>query len=82
MYLHVGEDTLIRTKEIIAILDKESAMSSPCFKEFIEQKGDRAVNVAKGPFKSIVVTVNQIYYSPLASGTLKKRSKKLTVHEF
>lgn len=80
MYLHVGEDTLIRTRDIIAILNKDSALASPSFKEFLEN--GRPVHVAKGTYKSIVVTVNQIYYSPLAAGTLKKRSKKLTVQEF
>ncbi|PLR80650.1 MULTISPECIES: extracellular matrix regulator RemB [Bacillus] len=81
MYLHVGEDILVRTKDIIAILDKES-INSPDMGEFLQQKGENVMNLSKGPFKSIVITDERIYYSPLASGTLKKRSQKLSVHEF
>ncbi|PLR75933.1 DUF370 domain-containing protein [Bacillus sp. V3-13] len=81
MYLHVGEDILVRTKDIIAILDKDS-IQSPDVGEFLQQKGENVINLAKGPFKSVVITDERIYYSPLASGTLKKRSQKLSVHEF
>ncbi|CAM3944893.1 extracellular matrix regulator RemB [Mesobacillus zeae] len=80
MYLHVGEDTLVRTRDVIAILDKESASSSPILEEFL--RGQEAVNLSKAEYKSIVVTCDKIYYSPLASGTLKKRSKKISSQEF
>ncbi|WP_102264759.1 extracellular matrix regulator RemB [Mesobacillus jeotgali] len=82
MYLHVGEEVLVRTKDIIAILDIESASSSPFMEEFITRQDQQIVHLAKGTVKSIVVTGNHIYYSPLASGTLKKRSQKLSVPEF
>ncbi|WP_071461073.1 extracellular matrix regulator RemB [Bacillus massilinigeriensis] len=80
MYLHVGEDTLVRCSEIIAILDKESASSSPYLEEFLHSH--EVVTLSKAGYKSIVVTCNKVYYSPLASGTLKKRSKKISAQEF
>jgi extracellular matrix regulatory protein B len=82
VYLHIGEDTLVRTSEIIAILDKESASFSAILEEFLSQRKADTVNLSKKDFKSIVITKDQIYYSPLAAGTLKKRSQKLTVQEF
>ncbi len=82
MYLHVGEEVLVRTRDIIAILDVESASSSPFMEEFIARQSQQVVRLAKGTAKSIVITGNYIYYSPLASGTLKKRSQKLSVQEF
>ena len=82
MYLHVGEEVLVRTRDIIAILDIDSANSSPYMEEFINSQKEQIVHLAKGTVKSIVVTGNHIYYSPLASGTLKKRSQKLSVQEF
>jgi extracellular matrix regulatory protein B len=82
MYLHIGEETLIRTNEIIAIIDRESAGSSPIFEEFLGHREDAVVNLSKSQYKSIVITRNQVYYSPLAAGTLKKRSQKLSVQEF
>lgn len=82
MYLHVGEDVLVRTRDIIAILDIDSVSSSPFMEEFIARQDQQIVQLTKGTVKSIVVTGNHIYYSPLASGTLKKRSQKLSVQEF
>jgi extracellular matrix regulatory protein B len=82
MYLHVGEEVLVRTRDIIAILDIDSTSTSPFMEEFIARQEQQVVHLAKGTVKSIVVTGNHIYYSPLASGTLKKRSQKLSVQEF
>lgn len=82
MYLHVGEEVLVRTRDIIAILDIDSTSTSPFMEEFIARQEHQVVHLAKGTVKSIVVTGNHIYYSPLASGTLKKRSQKLSVQEF
>ncbi|TYS64405.1 DUF370 domain-containing protein [Bacillus infantis] len=81
MYVHIGEDILVRTRDIIAIIDKQSVSSSKYIEEFLQQH-DQVVNLTKGSFKSIVITGDKVYYSPLASGTLKKRSYKLTVQEF
>jgi len=82
VYLHIGEDTLVRTSEIIAILDKESTKFSDVLEEFLTRRNQEVVNLSKKQYKSIVVTTDQVYYSPLAAGTLKKRSQKLSVQEF
>lgn len=82
MYLHIGEDTLVRTSEIIAILDKESAGFSDVLEEFLTRQNLDVVHLSKKQYKSIVITTDQVYYSPLAAGTLKKRSQKLSVQEF
>jgi extracellular matrix regulatory protein B len=82
MYLHIGEDTLVRTSEIIAILDKESTGFSDVLEEFLTRQHVDVVQLSKKQYKSIVITTDQVYYSPLAAGTLKKRSQKLSVQEF
>jgi extracellular matrix regulatory protein B len=82
MYLHIGEDTLVRTSEIIAILDKESTGFSDVLEEFLTRQNLDVVPLSKKQYKSIVITTEQVYYSPLAAGTLKKRSQKLSVQEF
>lgn len=76
MYIHVGEDILVRSKDIIAIIDKQSINSSRLAEEFIEQHKESIINLSKGSYKSVVITRNEVYFSPLASGTLKKRSDK------
>lgn len=82
MYIHLGEDVLVRSKDIVAIIDKESAGSSKYAEEFLERQDHSVINLSKGSYKSVVVTTEKIYFSPLASGTLKKRSQKLSVQEF
>lgn len=82
LYVHLGEDILIRSSEIIAILDKETVKTSKYIEELLEKKEEVIVELTKGSYKSIVVTEDRIYYSPLASGTLKKRSAKLTIQDF
>lgn len=82
MYLHVGEDILVKTKEIVAIIDKDSMKSSTDMEEFVGHQKEHVSNLSKGPYKSVVITFNKIYYSPFSSGTLKKRSQELTIKEF
>lgn len=79
MYIHIGEDQNIRIKDVIAILDKESA-SSAYIEEFLIHHQNHCINLAKGPFKSVVITHDHVYLSPLSSGTLKKRSSQNSVH--
>ncbi|WP_019157230.1 extracellular matrix regulator RemB [Robertmurraya massiliosenegalensis] len=81
MYVHLGEDILVRAVEIIAILDKETVKSSQYMQELIGQKSKDMIPLTKGTFKSIVITEKAVYYSPLASGTLKKRSTKPALQE-
>ncbi|WP_080843608.1 extracellular matrix regulator RemB [Cytobacillus gottheilii] len=82
MYIHVGEDVLVRAKDIVAIIDKESSSSSPYAEEFLRRYEKEAVNLSKSGFKSVVITTEKVYFSPLSSNTLKRRSGKMTVPEF
>jgi extracellular matrix regulatory protein B len=79
MYIHIGEEVLVKSKDIIAILDKDSVHSSNYIKEFLQHHAETTQNLSKNSFKSIVVTSGKIYLSPLASTTLKKRSNQLYV---
>ncbi|WP_462410032.1 extracellular matrix regulator RemB [Neobacillus sp. Marseille-QA0830] len=82
MYLHIGEDLNIRAKDIIAILDKESANNSELVEEFLNHHQKKVINLSKNPYKSIVITFDKVYLSPIASGTLKKRSSQIYINEF
>lgn len=81
MYLHIGDDILVHTDEIVAILDKKLLESSPILAEFLQQKAEVTLHLAQKSIKSIVVTTKHVYYSPLASVTLKKRSQQHFVVE-
>ncbi|MED1202700.1 extracellular matrix regulator RemB [Heyndrickxia acidicola] len=79
MYIHLGEDVMVRTDEIVAILDKKSIQVSAIMDGFLNSKDKKIINLAKGDFKSLVITDHRIYLSPLASITLNKRS--MTEHQ-
>jgi extracellular matrix regulatory protein B len=82
MYIHIGEEILVRSKDIIAILDKDSVHSSQNIQEFLQHNEKQTENLSKNPFKSIVITKEKVYLSPLASATLKKRTQQLFVMDF
>jgi hypothetical protein len=82
MYIHIGEDLNIRAKDIISILDKESANQSPLVEEFLKKQNERVINLSKNPYKSVIITNDKIYLSPIASGTLRKRSNQMNIHEY
>jgi hypothetical protein len=82
MYIHIGEDINIRAQDIISILDKESANNAPLVEEFIRHHKAKLINLSKNPFKSVIITYDNVYLSPIASGTLKKRSSQMNMHEF
>ncbi|KSU59107.1 hypothetical protein AS034_19325 [[Bacillus] enclensis] len=81
MYIHVGEDVMVRTDDIIAIIDRDTVQFSEELQLFLKNKDNHLCNLAKGSYKSLVITKNQLYLSPLASSTLKKRSKKYSNYE-
>ncbi|MFZ7942344.1 MULTISPECIES: extracellular matrix regulator RemB [Bacillaceae] len=82
MYIHIGEDLNIRAKDVISILDKESAKQSLLVEEFLQHHKGKVTNLSKNPFKSVIITYDKIYLSPIASGTLKKRSSQMNIQEF
>ncbi|WP_141434447.1 extracellular matrix regulator RemB [Bacillus sp. 03113] len=82
MYIHIGADILVRASEIIVIIDKDSIASSDYMKALFMRQKNQMIDLANGSYKSLIVTTNHVYFSPLTSGTLKKRSYKLAVQEY
>ncbi|WP_307152213.1 extracellular matrix regulator RemB [Robertmurraya andreesenii] len=74
LYVYLGEDILVKATDIIAILDKETVKASKDMEALLENSNHEMFQQNKGAYKSIVITGNKVYYSPLASATLKKRS--------
>lgn len=81
MYVHIGDDVLVRSSDIIAIFDKETIMASPFAEGNLPNLNKKVIHLEKGHCKSIVIVNDFIYFSPLASGTIKKRAEKLSVQE-
>ncbi len=77
MFIHIGGDTVVSTKEVISILDHQSVKSSKINKKFIEdeKKLKKVVEHSAEETKSYVITKDTIYCSPISSLTLKRRAQ-------
>ena len=85
MYLHIGKDTIINSKNIIAIFNvevitKKDSIENICKKLKI---GDIIIDVSEGKQKSLVIVekANEIkaYVSNVSTITLAKRTSKMEV---
>lgn len=76
MFVHIGGTTVIRSKEIIAIFNIEIEETSPITVEFLKraQAGRKVEIIDTEETKSVVITKERVYYSPVSSLTLKRRS--------
>lgn len=81
MYVHLGGEKVIRSKEIIAVFDISIEKSSKISKQFLTEAIQRKVveTIGEESAKSLVVTLDKVYYSPVSSVTLKKRIKQMNI---
>lgn len=79
MYLHLGGDTLIQTKNIVGIFDLDNASQSKKTLKYLAkvQKENKVVNVSFQLPKAFVVCMEEkgetVYISQIASSTILKR---------
>lgn len=77
MFLHLGGDYLINQEKIVAILDFQSSLTSGSAENILHNiKDSQKVHYVseQGKEKSLVVTTDGYYVSPISSTTLLKRS--------
>ena len=82
MFLHLGNDVLINTKDVVGIFDIENTSVSKTTKDFLNSasKNARVINCTLEMPKSFVVTLDKdftetVYISQMSSATLLKRFK-------
>lgn len=86
MYLFLGQDKVVRYREIIGIFDLDNTTVSKTTREMLrkaEQSGD-AVTIAGDLPKSYVVCSQEkgrqkIYISPVTPSTLQRRIRKKSI---
>lgn len=84
MFLHLGGDVLINQNKIITILDLETAMKNLTSENFLRkiiEKQNVSYVSEKGKEKSLIVTMDGSYLSPISSTTLLKRSNSTALFE-
>ncbi len=83
MYLHLGNDTIIRTDDLIGIFDLESSTLSHRTREYLSkaEKSGRVINVSAELPKSFVLCrendEERIYICQLSPVTLIKRASQI-----
>ncbi|WP_294773203.1 extracellular matrix regulator RemB [uncultured Eubacterium sp.] len=77
MYLHIGEDTLIKDKKIIGIFDMDTSTVNKATRDYLKkaETDKRVIYVNYDLPKCFVVTDDKVYVSPINTGTLNKRAK-------
>lgn len=79
MYVHLGGERIVRASELVAIFDISIEQSSRISRQFTAwaTKRKNVEVIGEEEPKSIVVTTRKVYYSPISSSTLKKRTHQL-----
>ncbi len=75
MFLHLGSDSVIPLKNIVAITDMKAAKSG-INQNFIKMKSNEKMveDISDGNAKSFIITDKKIYLSAISSVTLQKRA--------
>lgn len=79
MYLHLGKNTVIKTKNIVGIFDMDTSTISKNTRDYLAkaEKSGRVINVSMELPKSFVVCRDtdgiKVYISQISSQTLQKR---------
>ena len=80
MYLHLGSDTVVRSKNVIGVFDLDNTTVNNTTRTFLNtaQREGRVVNVGEELPKSFVVCREgdgtKLYISPISCQTLVKRA--------
>lgn len=81
MYIHLGEETVVRDKDIIGIFDIENTSVGKHTKNFLNRSGkqNNIYTVSYEMPKSFIICSNKedsetVYISQISASTLKKRA--------
>lgn len=81
MYMHLGENTVVKLDEIVGIFDMDNTTVSKSTRDFLNlsEKRREVINVSYELPKSFIVCSNKrkekrVYISQISSTTLNKRS--------
>ncbi|MDD7309738.1 MAG: DUF370 domain-containing protein [Eubacteriales bacterium] len=78
MYLHLGADTVVRTRDIVAVFDMDRATVNATSRKFLAaaEKKKKVVNVSDDLPKSFVVCADgRVLISAVSSQTIARRNE-------
>ena len=76
MFMHIGNNQVIQTSDIIVMINQQDIEVSSINEEMIDyaEQEDDDLDYDEDVVKTIIFTNDGVYYSPLASPTLKMRT--------
>lgn len=82
MYLHLGQETVVKTEDIIGIFDMDTSTVAKATREYLalSEKAGEVINITYELPKTFVVVKKKksnkkkVYISQLSSTTLQKRN--------
>jgi len=84
LYLHLGQNTIVKQKDIIGIFDIEKASTEKRTREFLAkaEKNGQVVNVSYEMPKTFCVCVHpqtgvRVYITPISVQTLQRRQNNI-----
>ena len=81
MYVHIGNNVILRKKQVLGIFDMDNATVSPVTRAYLSkaQKAAQVVSVSYDIPKSFIVYLDnnetKIYFSPLSETSLMGRMR-------
>lgn len=82
MYLHLGQDTVVKISEVVGIFDLETSTISKITREYLAkaEKSGKVINVSMEMPKTFILCKDDnkhttVYISQISSSTLLKRTK-------
>lgn len=85
MYLHLGANVLVKKDKIIAIIDLDTTKNLQLNRVFFNNfkvNSNITYICEEGREKTLVVTSNELFFSPISSTTLLKRSFSDNVDDY
>ena len=81
MYLFLGQDTVVSTRDVVGVFDLDKSSTSALTKRFLSaaQKQGRIIDVSPGELPASFVVCERegeslVYLTQISPGTLKKRT--------
>lgn len=73
MYISIGHEAVIKASELVAIIDHDVYCNCELNKQMKLTPTADDIQCDEGARKSVVITTDQMYFSPLSAATLQKR---------
>ncbi len=76
MYIYIGGDKVLRIQDIISIIDANDVNIKKNSSYLVNLEKSFQLERINNEIRSIILTKEKVYYSPICTGTLNKRANE------